>query len=381
MALYFYFNETTGDLVYSDQETYDAEGYTSLGEQTNMDPGAPSVWVFDSKRESIKTVTKDPAISGKIAGLTRMSSMFDACFYLTSIDLSGFDTSKATYMGSMFSNCLALTSLDLSGFDTSKVENMGSMFQDCSSITSLDLSGFDTSKVTNMFGMFNGCSALKTLDLSGFDTSKATTTANMFTGCALDVVRCRPKQFLEHAVPTADETPAGFIIPSSSGSWYDFKGTEVTDFSSDAATTLYSDPSKAPDGSKLVNLQDLKAALESHGGSGLPLAFGDVLYQGTEEDPGCVMAIKRGDNVGIGISNSDNFLSTQHAITSIVEGVGLDIGVTDHDGILHYLSIGFINGNPGIFIDEVLLDPAIDPYGFARYATDQDFEDYVFAED
>ena len=184
MALYFYFNETTGDLVYSDQATYGASGYTSLGEQTNMNPNQPSSWVFDSKRAGIKTVTKDPAVGGRISGLTRMSSMFYGCSSLASVDLSGFDTSQVTSIGSMFNGCSELTGLDLSGFDTSQVTFMGSMLSGCSGLTSLDLSGFDTSKVTNASDMFAGCSGLTSLDLSGFDTSKVTNASNMFAGCS-----------------------------------------------------------------------------------------------------------------------------------------------------------------------------------------------------
>ena len=56
-----------------------------------------------------------------------MSSMFDGCRSLTSLDLSHFDTSQVTSMGSMFDGCSSLTSLDLSHFDTSQVTSMGSM--------------------------------------------------------------------------------------------------------------------------------------------------------------------------------------------------------------------------------------------------------------
>ena len=184
MALYFYFNETTGDLVYSDQATYGASGYTSLGEQTNMNPSASTDWVFDSKRSGVKTVTKDPAIVGKIAGLTRMNSMFNGCSSLTSIDLSGFDTSQVDSMGSMFYNCSSLASLDLSGFDTSQVTSMGYMFSGCSDLKTLDLSGFDTSHVTSMRYMFYKCSSLASLDLSGFDTSQVTYMDVMFNSCS-----------------------------------------------------------------------------------------------------------------------------------------------------------------------------------------------------
>ena len=184
MALYFYFNETTGDLVYSDQATYSVEGYTSLGEQTKLNPITGADWVFSSQRESIKTVSKDSAVVGMIVGLTTMTGMFNGCSSLTSLDLSGFDTSKVTDTIGMFINCSSLTSLDLSGLDTSKVTTMYRMFNGCSSLASLDLSDFDTSKVTSMSAMFSGCSSLTSLDLSGFDTSNVTAMSNMFQNCS-----------------------------------------------------------------------------------------------------------------------------------------------------------------------------------------------------
>ena len=180
MALYFYFNETTGDLVYSDQATYSVDGYVSLGQQLYTKPSSQSNWIFHSKRADIKTVAKDPNMSGQINVLTSMSSMFNNCRALISVDLSGFDTSNVTGMGRMFYFCTALTSLDLSGFDTSNVTDMNGMFYFCLDLTSLDLSSFDTSNVTDMSNMFSGCSTLISLDLSSFDTSNVTNVNNMF---------------------------------------------------------------------------------------------------------------------------------------------------------------------------------------------------------
>ena len=116
--------------------------------------------------------------------VTNMRFMFYFCSNLTSLDLSGFDTSKVTDMSDMFYYCRNLTSLDVSGFDTSNVTNMSWMFSNCSKLTSLDLSGFNTSKVTNMERMFYKCSNLTSLDLSGFDTSKVTTMSYMFSDCS-----------------------------------------------------------------------------------------------------------------------------------------------------------------------------------------------------
>ena len=183
MALYFYFNETTSDLVYSDKTTYGVDGYVSLGQQTNTNPDAPSDWVFSTKRADIRTVSKDPNISGQIDVLTSMVGMFNNHSFLTSVDLSGFDTSNVTNMNSMLSGCNMLTSVDLNSFNTSNVTDMGNMFSNCTALTSLDLSGFDTSNVTDMRSMFSTCRALISLDLSSFDTSNATAVANMFSSC------------------------------------------------------------------------------------------------------------------------------------------------------------------------------------------------------
>ena len=115
--------------------------------------------------------------------VTDMASMFNYCYGLKSIDLSGFDTSKVTDMSHMFYGCSGLPSIDLSDFDTSKVTNMSHMFYGCSGLPSIDLSDFDTSNVTTMASMFNYCYGLKSIDLSGFDTSKVTDMNTMFYGC------------------------------------------------------------------------------------------------------------------------------------------------------------------------------------------------------
>ena len=117
------------------------------------------------------------------SNVTDMGGMFQGCRGLTSLDVSNFDTSNVTDMGSMFNGCSGLTSLDLSNFDTSAVTDMSFMFYRCSGLTSLDLSHFDTSKVTSMSNMFYGCSGLTTLDLSNFNTSKVTTMSEMFQNC------------------------------------------------------------------------------------------------------------------------------------------------------------------------------------------------------
>ncbi|MGN0231818.1 MAG: BspA family leucine-rich repeat surface protein, partial [Muribaculaceae bacterium] len=109
--------------------------------------------------------------------------MFYNCKYLTSLDLSTFDTSKVSYMVSMFEGCERLTTLNISGFDTSNVTTMRSMFCYCYKLASIDVSGFDTSKVNDMYRMFYHCKFLTSLDLTKFDTSNVSEMRYMFCNC------------------------------------------------------------------------------------------------------------------------------------------------------------------------------------------------------
>ena len=128
------------------------------------------------------------------SGVTNMSSMFQSCNNLTTLDLSNFDTSNVTDMNNMFNYCGNLTSVDLSNFNTINVTDMYYMFYGCRSLTTLDLSNFNTINVTNMYGMFYYCSGLKTLDLSNFNTINVTNMKNMFNVCdsltTVKVINC-----------------------------------------------------------------------------------------------------------------------------------------------------------------------------------------------
>ena len=126
------------------------------------------------------------------SNMTSMSKMFYKSTSLTNIDTSGFDTSKVVNMNGMFTGCTNLKTLDVSNFKTSKVTDMNNMFEDCSSLTALDLSNFDTSNVLYMGnpysysygGMFSNCSSLVSLNISSFNTSKVKQMSNMFSGCS-----------------------------------------------------------------------------------------------------------------------------------------------------------------------------------------------------
>ena len=122
-------------------------------------------------------------VLGDVHGTGSMSGMFFGLENMTTLDLSGFDTSDVTCMGEMFYDCSSMSSLNLSGLNTDKCLDMTSMFANCSSLPSLDLTGFNTSNVTSMFQMFINCSSLVQLNVSSFNTGNVENMARMFEGC------------------------------------------------------------------------------------------------------------------------------------------------------------------------------------------------------
>ena len=67
---------------------------------------------------------------------------------------------------------------------------MHEMFYYCRSLTSLDISGWNTSNVTDMDQMFTGCNALKTIRMVGcsqttIDKIKAQLSTDGITGCTI----------------------------------------------------------------------------------------------------------------------------------------------------------------------------------------------------
>ena len=156
----------------------------------NVSPGGGYSLAMNPK-DSFRGLSALKSVSGlKITNeVTSLEGLFRDCTSLSSVDLSGCDTSSVTTMFYMFYNCSSLTSLNLSSFDTSNVTNMSSMFQECSSLTSLDLNGFNTSNVTDMQAIFRGCSSLTEIDISHFDLTNCTklggTLGGIFYLCSL----------------------------------------------------------------------------------------------------------------------------------------------------------------------------------------------------
>ena len=110
-----------------------------------------------------------------------MQNMFSNCNKLTSLNLTHYNTSLVTNMSSMFDNCYSLESLE-ENFDTRKVNRLDNMFSNCNKLTSLNLIHYNTSLVTNMSSMFNNCYSLENLDIT-FNTSIVKLMQKMFSNC------------------------------------------------------------------------------------------------------------------------------------------------------------------------------------------------------
>lgn len=123
----------------------------------------------------------------------KLTSMFEGCESLKSIDLSHFNTANVTSMSNMFCSCKSLQSLNLSSFNTAKVTTMTQMFYGCESLQSLDLTYFNTAKLEEIVQMFVGCKALQSINLSSFhfEVDQLKGAKGLFRRCSnLSIIYC-----------------------------------------------------------------------------------------------------------------------------------------------------------------------------------------------
>lgn len=162
--------------------------FSSCSNLTSVDLSGLDTTITRDMRNMFLGCGKLTTITGldkiSTANVTDMSLMFKDCTSLASVDVSKFNTSKVTRMDGMFQSCTALTSVDVSHFNTANVTNMTGMFSDCPKLTGIDVSGFDTRQVTTMEGMFKNCASLRSVDVSNFNTAKVGVMGDMFSGCS-----------------------------------------------------------------------------------------------------------------------------------------------------------------------------------------------------
>ena len=142
-------------------EKYEGESLPSESESEWVEDGKSVLDMFGSSylrdikhiviNESFKTFTP-----------TTLSCFFAALSELETITgLKYLNTANVTDMSSLFDHCQKLTSLDLSNFNTAKVTNMNKMFSNCSNLKTIYASDkFTTAAVTESKNMFSYCGSL-----------------------------------------------------------------------------------------------------------------------------------------------------------------------------------------------------------------------------
>ena len=111
--------------------------------------------------------------------VTTMSTMFNGCKALTSLDLSGFDTGKVNYMGYMFNSCTKLKTIYVSdGWTTGKLRSSGNMSYGCKALVGGDGTKYDAGYIdaTKAYAGNGGyltykASSVKELNDTEFDTT------------------------------------------------------------------------------------------------------------------------------------------------------------------------------------------------------------------
>ena len=95
--------------------------------------GSVMLWYTDKDNNSLYEISIGSE-NGSVEANTNGNGMFAYLDNVSTLDLSGLDTSNMTSMSNMFLNSKSLTNIDVSGFDTSKVVNMAKMFEGCTNL-------------------------------------------------------------------------------------------------------------------------------------------------------------------------------------------------------------------------------------------------------
>ena len=112
---------------------------------------------------------------------------------LTTVDTTGWDTSKLEDASYMFMECRGLTTVKgIESWDVSSLKTANNMFQDCEALETINVSNWKTTSLENASVMFSSCHSLRSIDISKWDMSKVTKSNAMFSYC---------KSFMELTIP------------------------------------------------------------------------------------------------------------------------------------------------------------------------------------
>ncbi len=126
------YDKTTKTLAFH----YDAQRNSASGNTYDVPSGTTDSPDWLAHKEDVEHVVINKAFNS--VSPTSFHSWFKGMSNLASFDgLTYLNTQKVTDMSSMFEGCTSITSIDLSLFNTANVADMSHMFADCSSLTSI----------------------------------------------------------------------------------------------------------------------------------------------------------------------------------------------------------------------------------------------------
>ena len=144
-------------------------------------PSDTSSWNHVDYDDSSPNITEIRGIEDlDVSHVTSFKNLFNNFGKLTSLDLSRWDTSKATDMSNMFKNCSSLIEPPIKNIPIS-VKNTANMYNGCTSLTE-DI--IIPTTVTDCTGMFNGCTSMTHIH-SNWNNSyvEGITSTDCYVGC------------------------------------------------------------------------------------------------------------------------------------------------------------------------------------------------------
>ena len=117
-----------------------------------------------------------------MANINNVGNIFRSCSAISKLNCLNWNINEITTWANAFLGCNGLVSFKVSNGKINST-NLQNLFNSCYALEELDLSGWDVSSVTNMAGMFGSCFSLRDLNITGWNTSALTNAVTMFTYC------------------------------------------------------------------------------------------------------------------------------------------------------------------------------------------------------
>ena len=116
--------------------------------------------------------------------MTDVSYIFCAWIALRNVNLDGWTMKSVIKAYGMFAYCTALRYIDTSSWQMTSLRNAGEMFAGSTNLEVLDVSSWDLSELLYSSWMFKRCSSLRALDTSKWNLSNIKITEQMFCNCS-----------------------------------------------------------------------------------------------------------------------------------------------------------------------------------------------------